>query len=159
MVAFFGMIVNFFGWFTAFFARFAIFSSSASIVQNWRYALRVTLLTAFKISFFFFIALLFAFIYFSLQALVTVYNLISDVINLMQNTGVYASRPEHNEYLNLFFHFVNVTGIADGIAAVFPVVASALTFVLTRNAYRVTLFFYQRITTLYIEGVKLLTMA
>ncbi|MDD2358337.1 MAG: hypothetical protein PHX13_10550 [Thiovulaceae bacterium] len=159
MVALFGMIVEGFGWFMAFFGRIAVFFTSEAVATNLRFAIRLTLLNAFRVSFLFFITLLFAFIAFALDALVKIYNLISNVIHMMQDPSLSVGSGASSPIIQGFFYFLHVSGISDAIATVFPIIASALTFVLTRNAYRVTLYFYKQITWVYSTAVTLITGA
>jgi hypothetical protein len=156
MVAFFGMIVEAFTWVMVFFGRVGLFFSSQAVAQNLRFAIRLTLLGAFKFAFFSFVALLVAFAYFALQSLVKIYNLISQTINYMQGISA-VPVGSASPMIDGFYYFIHVSGIADAITNVFPIIASALTFVLMRNAYRVTLFFYKELTRVYVQYVNLLT--
>jgi hypothetical protein len=156
MVAFFGMIVEAVSVFLAFFGRLGAFFTSQAVATNLRFAIRLTLLNAFRFSFLTFIALLVAFLVFALDALVKIYNLISQLISMMQNPAS-VSGVGSSSIVEGFFYFLHVSGIADAIATVFPIIASALTFVLMRNAYRVTLYFYEQLTKIYTTAVTIIT--
>lgn len=156
MVAIFEMIVAGFTWFMTFFGRIGAFFTSQAVASNLRFAIRLTLLNAFRLSFVAFITFLIAFLLFTLDAIVKIYNLISSVISMMQSP---TTTGGSSDIMQGFFYFLHVSGITDAIATVFPIIASALTFVLTRNAYRVTLYFYKQLTWVYVEAVKLITMA
>ncbi len=158
MVAFFGMIVEAVGVFLAFFGRLGAFFTSQAVATNLRFAVRLTLLGAFRFSFLTFIALLVAFLAFALDALVKIYNLISQLIGMMQNPSLSGSSGS-SSIIQGFYYFIHVSGIADAVATVFPIIASALTFVLMRNAYRVTLYFYEQLTKIYTTAVAIITGA
>lgn len=159
MVAFFGMIVEAFTWFMAFFGRISAFFTSQAVATNLRFAIRLSLMTSFRIAFLTFITSFVAFIVFAFAALVKIYNLISNIINMMHDPSSVVGSGSGSSILQGAFFLLHTSGVADALSNVFPIIASALTFVLTRNAYRLTLYFYKEMFRLYFEVVKLITMA
>ena len=67
-----------------------------------------------------------AFYYYLISTLITLYNLINELINYL---------PEHDSFVYYFFAFANNIGITDGLEQGLPFIFSALVFLLSKILY------------------------
>lgn len=157
MLNLFSMIVTAVEFLFAFFSKFSFFASSSAALSNLRFGIRVTFLTLFYTSFVLYVTVLLAFFYYATTSIVTLFNLVSNIILTISNYQ--GGSGLTSNMLSGFYYFLNVSGIATGISAAFPFVASAILFRLTIFLYRTTLYFYRHVTYIYVEVVKLITSA
>ncbi|MCG3685993.1 hypothetical protein [Aliarcobacter butzleri] len=71
-------------------------------------------------------AMIIAFYYYIISTLITIYNLINELINYI---------PQTDSFVYYFFAFANNVGITDGLEQGLPFVFSALVFVLSKILY------------------------
>lgn len=71
-------------------------------------------------------AMILAFYYYLISTLITLYNLINQLINFI---------PQTDSFIYYFFAFANNIGITDGLEQGLPFVFSALVFVLSKILY------------------------
>lgn len=133
MIALFSMISNAFVAFILFFNKYVSFANSFSALTNLRFLSRKALfiiVVALLLSFY---TVLLAFFYFSVDSLLTAYNLVSALIHNIQIgiSGGYAD----NSIIAPFYLFLNVSGIATGISTAFPFISAALTFRFMKYLY------------------------
>lgn len=123
MIALFEMIVVGFASLLRFFAKWTTFTNFTTAVTAIRVIGRKTLIAILIAMIIAYFTLLTAFIYFVFEAVTTVYNLVSDLIEKITQAGFSGS-----SILDLTFYLLNVSGVAAGLQAVFPLIAAALTF-------------------------------
>lgn len=99
-------------------------------------------------------ALIIAFVYFTFDAVTTAYNLISSLLNQVQ-TGT----NTNSEILKTFYYLLNVSGISTGIQAVFPFIASALTFRLMKPIKSVFITLHRAYLYSATDLIKIVTAA
>lgn len=155
MLALFGMISNAVTLVIAWFLKFTSFSNSASVAFNFRQLTRASLLIAFKAFFVAFIAVTIAFFYYAITSIAVLYNLISDLFLKIQNAQ--GDTAQSSAIIDGAFHFLHVSGIANGLETVFPIIASAILFRMTIYLYSVTKKAYDTFQTLYVNVVGVLT--
>lgn len=156
MQALFLLIVEGFKKLLDFFDKFRIFQNAETALKTARFVTRKTLLVilvGLTVAYF---ALLIAFVYFTFDAVTTAYNLISSLLNQIE-TGV--SSNSNSEIMQIFYYLLNVSGIVTGIQAVFPFIASALTFRLMKPVKTVFLFLYDKFKNAAFDIVKIITAA
>lgn len=153
MIQFFVMIVDFVEKIFGFFKKTAVFGSSFSLFEKARLAFRISYLALFYASWAVMMAVLVAFVYFAIDSIVTVFNLINQIILMIGNGGSSSS----SSIMSGFYYFLNVTGISTGLSAAFPFVMTALTFRLTIYLYKVTLYFFFKISGMFTTYVKMAT--
>lgn len=71
-------------------------------------------------------AMIIAFYYYLISTLITLYNLINELINYM---------PQYDSFVYYVFSFANNIGITDGLEQGLPFIFSALVFVLSKILY------------------------
>ncbi len=71
-------------------------------------------------------AMILAFYYYVIDTLITVYNLINQLINF---------NPQSDSFIYYFFAFANNIGITDGLEQGLPFIFSSLVFVLSKILY------------------------
>lgn len=152
MIAFFEMVVAAVNFFGVFFNKFIAFFNSFSILSNAKFGFRLSYMSIFSFFFISFLTITVAFIYFALESIVVVYNLINSILDLISNTS-----GSSNPILSSFYHFLNVTGVVQGLETAWPFVASALSFRLMLFLYRTTLYVYKLMWKLYVDTLLLLT--
>jgi hypothetical protein len=157
MVAFFEMVVA--GFIRAFlwFNRYTLFSNSASLLSNLRFLSRKVLLIAMIAFIAVYVSLMIAFFYYTIESIVTVYNLVSSFLVKMQTmeSGGGVASP----ILQPFFLFLNSVGFVQGFQAAFPFLASALLFRLLTALYRLTLEVNRRLIRIGTDLIALITAA
>lgn len=156
MLAFFGMIVNFFGWFSAFFIRFTSFSNSASGLFNIRVNLRRTLYIIYNVLVVAYVVLCIAFFYFMIDVIGSTYNLISALIIKIQTINPSGGSSPSPSILQPLYLLLNTSGIASGVSAAFPFVASALIFRLAKALYNTILPLHYQLLYFYrttVDGI------
>jgi len=155
MLAFFSMVLNGITIVLAFFSKFTAFSNSASILSNVRLFGRKALYVALIAAMLAYVVILVAFFYYMVESIVTAYNLISSMIDKMQNAQGGTTSP----LIQGFYYFLNVTGVADAISAIFPFIASALSFRLLKALYQVILSVHWKLLNFYRVTVDGITAA
>lgn len=157
MLQFFTMVAQ--GFIQAFLwlNRFTFFSNSASILTNLRFLSRKVLLVGMITFIVIYITILIAFFYYTIESIVTVYNLISDFLEKMKNfdTGAVGA----SSILQPFYLFLNSTGFVAGFQAAFPFLASAVLFRLLTVLYRITLEVNRRLIRIGTDLIALITGA
>lgn len=157
MVQFFLMVLNGITIVIQFFSKFTFFSNSASILSNTRligrkllYIVLIALIVAY-------VVILIAFFYYMIDSLITVYNLISSLLVKIQTmeTGGGSVSP----ILQPLFLLLNSSGLVAGFNAVFPFIASALTFRLLKVLYELILNVHWKLLNFYRVTVDGITAA
>lgn len=153
MVQFFTLVLNGITSFLLWISKFTTFSNSASILSNIRLASRKVLYVGLIVAIIAYIVILIAFFYFMIDSIVSAYNLISAFLEKMQNMQTSASASPIFQPLYLL---LNSTGFVQGFNAVFPFIASALTFRLLKILYNVILNVHWKLLNFYrvtIDGI------
>ncbi len=157
MFAFFEMIavgfVRFFLWLN----KFTPFANSASILTNLRLLSRKVLLIGMIAFIVVYVSLMIAFFYYTIDSIITVYNLVSDFLEKMQNLDTGASGA--SAILQPFYLFLNASGFVQGFQAAFPFLASAVLFRLLTALYRLTLEVNRRLIRIGTDLIALITAA
>lgn len=134
------MIFESFIWIANFGTRmFAWFSSLARFAMLSK-AIRVFLFMLFYGFLLLFISASAFFFYFMISNIIKIYNLVSYVLQIISSAG-----SSGDSIVSATFYFLTISGIVDGVKAFFPVLASALLFILMKALYRATLFFYRQV--------------
>lgn len=154
MVQFFLMVLNGITLVIQFFSKFTSFSNSAAILSNVRLIGRKTLYVALIALFIAYIVVLIAFFYFMIDSIVSAYNLVSSLLDRIQNlqTGNGTVSPLFQP-LYLLLHS---TGFASGFNAAFPFLAAAITFRLMKILYSTLLSVHWKLLNFYrvtIDGI------
>lgn len=157
MLIFFNMVVNGLSLLFGFFGKFATFSNSFSALTNLRLVTRRILFVALIALIAVYIALEIAFYYYTAQAIVNTYNIISDL--LVRITTMQSGGGSSSPLLQPLFLLLNSSGFASGLNTAFPFLASALIFRLMKFLYVVINDLHRRLIWLYFESVKLITGA
>jgi hypothetical protein len=154
MVQFFLMVFNGISIAIAFFSKFTAFSNSASLLSNARFIGRKLLYTALIALIIAYIVILIAFFYYMVESIVSAYNLISAFLAKIQNmeTGGGQVSP----IFQPLYLMLNSSGFASGLNAVFPFIASALTFRLVKILYQTILSVHWKLLNFYrvtVDGI------
>lgn len=157
MVAFFTMIVNGITAVLLFFSKFTTFSNSASILSNVRLIGRKVLYFALIVLIVAYVAILIAFFYFMIDSIVSAYNLISALLVKMQTMST--GQGQTSPILQPLFLLLNSSGFVAGFNAVFPFIASALTFRLLKILYSTILSVHWKLLNFYRVTVDGITAA
>lgn len=161
MQGLFLMIVNGFMAFITFLDKFRVFKNLETAGRAARYLTRKTfiaVLAALSLAYF---ALLFAFTYFMFESVTTAYTLVSNLI-IMVESGSYSvgsSSGQLDQVMQTFYYFINASGIATGLNAAFPFIASAVTFRLMKGVKEVFLTLYDRLKTTLSDMIMIITAA
>lgn len=157
MIKFFAMVAEGFVSFFLWVNRFTTFSNSVSILSNLRFLSRKVLLIGMMAFIVIYVSLLIAFFYYTIESIITVYNLVSSFLVKMQTmeSGAVGSPS----ILQPFFLFLNSSGFVAGFQAAFPFMASALLFRLLSALYRLTLDVNRRLIRMSTDLITLITAA
>lgn len=156
MQVLFLLIVEGFTKFLSFFSKFQVWQNVETAFKAARFISKkalLAILVALTVTYF---ALLIAFVYFTFEAVTTAYNLISSLLTQIES-GI--STNLGSELMKAFYYILNVSGIVTGIQAVFPFIASALTFRLMKPVKTVFLFLYDKFKNAAFDMVKIVTAA
>lgn len=156
MVALFEMIAAGFIRAILWFNRFTIFSNSASLLTNLRFVSRKVLLIGLVSFIIVYVSLMVAFFYYTVESIITVYNLVSAFLVKMQNLNDTAGS---SSLLQPFYLFLNSTGFVQGFQSAFPFLASAILFCLLSFLYRITLEVNRRLIRIGTDLIALITAA
>lgn len=129
MLAFFSMVANGFGLLFAFISKYTGFFNTASLLSNFRFLSRKLLFAIVAIMIVALFAILIAFFYFTIDSLVSAFNLISALLVRIQTMSGGGGVTE------VVFLFLNASGFTIGFNIAFPFIASALTFRLMKFLY------------------------
>ena len=154
MVNFFLMVVNGITLVIQFFSKFTAFSNSASILSNARFLTRKVLYIALIALIIAYIVILIAFFYFMIDSIVSAYNLVSAL--LVKITTLQSGGGSVSSIMQPLFLLLNSSGVANGVYAVFPFVASALTFRLVKVLYELILNVHWKLLNFYrvtVDGI------
>lgn len=154
MQVLFLLIVEGFTKFLGFFSKFQVWQNVETAFKAARFISKkalLAILVALTLAYF---ALLIAFVYFTFDAVTTAYNLVSTLLNQIQ-TGT----NSNSDIIKTFYYLLNTSGIVTGIQAVFPFIASALTFRLMKPVKTVFLFLYDKFKNAAFDMVKIVTAA
>ena len=154
MQGLFLLIVDGFVRFLGFFSKFQVLQNVETAFKAARFISKkalLAILVALTLAYF---TLLIAFVYFTFEAVTSAYNLVSSLLNQVQ-TGT----DSNSDILKTFYYLLNVSGIATGFQAVFPFIASALTFRLMKPVKTVFLFLYDKFKNAAFDMVKIVTAA
>ena len=134
MLAFFSMVANGFGLLFAFISKYTGFFNTASLLSNFRFLSRKLLFAIVVIMIVALFAILIAFFYFTVDSLVSAFNLISSLLIRIQTmSGV--DGGSGGGVTEVVFLFLNASGFTIGFNIAFPFIASALTFRLMKFLY------------------------
>lgn len=157
MFAFFTMILNGITTVILFFSKFTTFSNSASILSNIRLVGRKVLYAALIVLIIAYVAILIAFFYFMIDSIVSVYNLISAMLVKIQTMS--NGSGQTSPILQPLFLILNSSGFVAGFNAIFPFIASALTFRLLKILYTTILSVHWKLLNFYRVTVDGITAA
>lgn len=157
MVAFFTMVVNGITAVLLFFSKFTTFSNSASLLSNVRLIGRKVLYIALIALIIAYVAILIAFFYFMIDSIVSAYNLISALLVKIQTMS--SGSGQTSPILQPLFLILNSSGVAAGFNAIFPFIASALTFRLLKILYTTILSVHWKLLNFYRVTVDGITAA
>lgn len=129
MLAFFNMVASGLGLVFGFFNKFSGFSNTFSLLSNFRLLSRKLLFVVVIVMIVSLFAILIAFFYFTVDSLVSAYNLVSALLIRIQTMS------GGGGILDVFFLFLNASGFTTGFNIAFPFLASALTFRLMKFLY------------------------
>ncbi len=144
-----------------FFDRFRVAQNFATATSTARYVTRSTFLTilaALSVTYF---ALLIAFTYFMFESITTIYNMVSQLIGMIES-GSYSvgqSSGQLDNVMQTFYYFLNASGVATGLNAAFPFIASAVIFRLMKGLKEVFLMLYERFKSTVTDLIMLITAA
>lgn len=157
MVAFFTMVVNGITAVLLFFSKFTAFSNSASLLSNVRLIGRKILYIGLIALIIAYVVILIAFFYFMIDSIVSAYNLISALLVKIQTMS--NGQGQTSPLLQPLFLLLNTSGVASGFNAVFPFIASALTFRLLKILYTMILSVHWKLLNFYRVTVDGITAA
>lgn len=158
MTKLFLMIVEGFTRFILWVNKFTLFQNSFSIFTGVRITSRKFMLLALAVFLVAYVALLVAFFYYMIQSIVTVYNLVSNFLEQMQNMN--SSAPGiASPILQPFFMLLHSSGFVAGFQASFPFLASAVSFRLMSALYKTIINLNRRLTNMGLDLIKVITAA
>lgn len=155
MVQFFLMVFNGITIVIQFFSKFTAWSNTASILSNVRFVGRKLLYIALIALIIAYIVILIAFFYFMIDSIVSAYNLVSAFLEKIQNLSSGGGAPVSPIFQPLYL-LLNSSGFVAGFYAVFPFIASALTFRLLKILYELILNVHWKLLNFYrvtIDGI------
>ncbi|MDD5157783.1 hypothetical protein [Sulfurimonas sp.] len=129
MLAFFSMVANGFGLIFAFISKYTGFFNTASLLSNFRFLSRKLLFVIVIVMIVALFAILIAFFYFTVDSLISAFNLISALLVRIQTMSGGGGSAD------VIFLFLNASGFTTGFNIAFPFIASALTFRLMKFLY------------------------
>lgn len=142
MVKFFLMVFDGFIWLFNFLNRFSLVINSGVKWLVFKTSIKFFLFTVFSAFVMLMVTLSIAFFYYLIKTLISLFNLVSfliDYINVIQTHA--------DSAVSLFAFFLNVFGISAGFEMAFPYIASAVLFFLLKTLYVITLKLYFRVWT------------
>lgn len=157
MVQFFLMVFNGITIAIAWFSKFTSWGNSAAILSNVRFVGRKVLYIALIALIIAYIAILIAFFYFMIDSIVSVYNLISDLLVKIQTMS--SGSGQVSPIMQPLFLILNSSGVVAGFNAIFPFIASALTFRLLKILYTTILSVHWKLLNFYRVTVDGITAA
>lgn len=129
MLAFFNMVVSGLGLLFTFFGKYTGFLNTTSLLSNFRFLSRKLLFVVVIVMIVALFAILIAFFYFTVDSLISAFNLISALLVRIQTMSGGGGATE------VVFLFLNASGFTTGFNIAFPFLASALTFRLMKFLY------------------------
>lgn len=155
MVNFFLMVFNGITIAIEFFSKFTGFANTYSILTAARLGARKLLFAGLIVLVVAYVAVLIAFFYFMIDAIVSAYNLVSAFLEKIQT--VQDGSGSVSPLMQSVFVMLHASGFVQGFYSVFPFIASAITFRLVKILYNVILEVHFKLYTFYKDSVLLLT--
>jgi len=159
MQGLFLMIVNGFMAFITFLDKYRVFQNLETATKTARYITRKTMLIiliGLSVTYF---GLLIAFAYFMFESVTTIFNMISSLIGMIESGSysVGSSSGQLDQVMQTFYYFLNASGIATGLNAAFPFIASAVLFRLMKAVKEIFITLYDRFKSTVSDLVMLIT--
>lgn len=158
MVALFEMIVAGFLRFFSFFSKYVAITNTRTILDMFRLLSRKAMLAVLIALIVSYTVIAFAFFYYMIDVIISVYNMISHFIIMIQSpasVGGGASSPMLQGAMML----INASGIVQGIQSAFPFIASALLFRLMKVLYQLVERLHFHMITIFNNVILLATSA